>query len=102
MTALYRCDRQAEALAVYRRLRERLDRELGLQPSEELRELERTILTRMLELPAAVAGTAPELPPPSPEPGPSADERKLVTVVLPTWWGRRLSEPSGCRARRGS
>ncbi|HVU78002.1 MAG TPA: BTAD domain-containing putative transcriptional regulator [Gaiellaceae bacterium] len=42
--ALYRAGRQAEALAAYREARDLLDRELGLQPSEELRELERAIL----------------------------------------------------------
>jgi predicted ATPase/DNA-binding SARP family transcriptional activator len=43
MTALYRADRQADALAVYRRGRAVLD-ELGLEPGFELRELERRIL----------------------------------------------------------
>jgi predicted ATPase/DNA-binding SARP family transcriptional activator len=42
--ALYRCGRQAEALAAYREARELLDAELGLEPSEELKELERAIL----------------------------------------------------------
>jgi predicted ATPase/DNA-binding SARP family transcriptional activator len=42
--ALYRAGRQAEALAAYREARELLDRELGLEPGEELRELERAVL----------------------------------------------------------
>lgn len=46
MLALYRADRQAEALAVYRDCRRRLVDELGLEPSDELRELERRIHRR--------------------------------------------------------
>jgi YVTN family beta-propeller protein len=43
MLALYRCGRQAEALDVYREGREVLD-ELGLEPGEALRRLQRSIL----------------------------------------------------------
>ena len=46
MIALHRDDRQAEALAVYRDGRQRLVEELGLEPSDELRELERRIHRR--------------------------------------------------------
>jgi DNA-binding SARP family transcriptional activator len=42
--ALYRSGRQAEALEVYRETRRLLADELGLEPSPELRELERAIL----------------------------------------------------------
>ena len=42
--ALYRGGRQAEALEVYRETRRVLTEELGLEPSPELRELERAIL----------------------------------------------------------
>jgi DNA-binding SARP family transcriptional activator/tetratricopeptide (TPR) repeat protein len=45
MLALYRSGRQADALEVYRRGRESLVEELGLEPGGELRELERAILT---------------------------------------------------------
>src|SRR6185369_339648 len=44
MRALYAAGRHAEALAVYREARQRLDGELGLQPGPALRELERAIL----------------------------------------------------------
>ena len=44
MLALYRSGRQAEALETYRHGRQLLDRELGLEPGVELRELERAIL----------------------------------------------------------
>jgi DNA-binding SARP family transcriptional activator/DNA-binding beta-propeller fold protein YncE len=45
MLALYRSGRQAEALAAYGEAREVLQRDLGLEPGEELRQLERAILT---------------------------------------------------------
>src|SRR4051794_26309322 len=44
MLALYRSGRQAEALGVYRAARRVLVDQLGIEPSEELRELERQIL----------------------------------------------------------
>ena len=44
MLALYRSGRQAEALGTYRNARATLVEELGIEPGEELRELERAIL----------------------------------------------------------
>ena len=44
MTALYRSGRQADALAVFQRARERLVDKLGVEPGRELRELERAVL----------------------------------------------------------
>ena len=44
MLALYRSSRQAEALHVYQVARRELSEELGLEPSEELQQLERAIL----------------------------------------------------------
>ena len=44
MLALYRDGRQAEALAVFRRLRDRLHDELGLEPRSRVRQLELSIL----------------------------------------------------------
>jgi predicted ATPase/DNA-binding SARP family transcriptional activator len=44
MLALYRSGRQADALAVYQRARRTLVDELGIEPGESLRQLERAIL----------------------------------------------------------
>ena len=44
MLALYRAERQADALAAYARARRILDEELGLEPGEELKRLEQAIL----------------------------------------------------------
>jgi len=45
MLALYRCDRAAEALQVYRQARRTMIDELGIEPGERLRQLEHAILT---------------------------------------------------------
>jgi tetratricopeptide (TPR) repeat protein/DNA-binding SARP family transcriptional activator len=45
MAALYRCDRQADALAAYRQTHARLVDELGIEPGHALRALHRRILT---------------------------------------------------------
>jgi len=50
MIALYRCGRQAEALAVYRSARRTLVQELGIEPSPGLRRLERAILEHDVSL----------------------------------------------------
>ena len=54
MVALYRAGRQTEALDHYVELRRRLDDELGLEPSAELRELQRRILEQDPELDPSV------------------------------------------------
>src|SRR3954451_21191581 len=60
MLALYRSGRQAEALGVYRAARRVLVDSLGIEPSEELRELERRILEQDKELTAPVARPRPQ------------------------------------------
>ena len=46
MLALYRSDRQADALQAYQNARRTLVEELGIEPGERLRELERAILAQ--------------------------------------------------------
>ena len=62
MLALYRGDRQAEALAAYQEARRALSEELGIDPSAALRDLERRILQQDPGLALA--------PPPAPRPAP--------------------------------
>ena len=62
MLALYRCDRQAEALQAYQDARRKLVEELGIEPGERLRELERAILAQDPALALASAGNAATKP----------------------------------------
>jgi YVTN family beta-propeller protein len=69
MLALYRCGRHADALDVYRRGRQTLQDELGLETGPELRALEQRILTHDKTLD----------PPPVARPPPRAAERPRIT-----------------------
>ena len=60
--ALYRAERQADALAAYRRARDMLAAELGLEPGEDLRRLEQAVLRQ--EVPAAAPAARHNLPAP--------------------------------------
>jgi predicted ATPase/DNA-binding SARP family transcriptional activator len=71
MLALYRAQRQAEALEAYRRARSHLDEHLGLEPSEELKALEQAILRHEVE---------PALPP---------EERHNLPAQLTSFIGRK-------------
>jgi DNA-binding SARP family transcriptional activator/tetratricopeptide (TPR) repeat protein len=62
MLALYRCGRQADALAAFRQLRTDLVEELGIEPSPQVTELHAQILSASPEL------TAPARPAPVPVP----------------------------------
>ena len=68
MLALYRCGRQADALATYAELRRRLVDELGIEPSKSLRQLEQSILNqeRELDAPGRPRGAGPGPPPDDP------------------------------------
>jgi DNA-binding SARP family transcriptional activator/Tfp pilus assembly protein PilF len=69
MVALYRCGRQADALAAYQRLRATLAEELGLDPGQALRDLETAILRQDRSLDAPVpAGTLQPSAPTAPVP----------------------------------
>ena len=89
MLALYRSERQAEALQAYQEARRALVEELGIEPSERLRELERAVLAQdpslqLVEAPAAVEPPPAEPPPPEPRPEPAPGEtaRRLVTILF--------------------
>jgi DNA-binding SARP family transcriptional activator len=62
MLALYRSGRQAEALSAYRQAQRELSDELGLEPSEELKQLEQAILRQDAELSPAREMPAPATP----------------------------------------
>jgi DNA-binding SARP family transcriptional activator len=82
MLALYRCDRQADALQAYQNARKTLVEELGIEPGRRLRELERAILAQD----AALAITEP--------PGP----REMDVPPSRAW----LASPASTRRRRRS
>jgi DNA-binding SARP family transcriptional activator/tetratricopeptide (TPR) repeat protein len=65
MLALYRSGRQADALAMYHRLRRTLDEELGIDPSKVLRDLETAILRQDPELDAPTPAAASHLASPA-------------------------------------
>jgi DNA-binding SARP family transcriptional activator len=71
MLALYRAGRQADALEAYQEARRVLMDELGLEPSEELRSLQQSILRQDVSLGVAHAATAERAP-----------DRRTVTVLF--------------------
>jgi DNA-binding SARP family transcriptional activator len=89
MLALYRSGRQAEALEAYQATRLLLSEDLGLEPGEGLKSLQRAILSHeaWLDLPVAEAATAADAPPPEAAPSFAAgatirEVRKTVTVLF--------------------
>jgi class 3 adenylate cyclase/DNA-binding winged helix-turn-helix (wHTH) protein len=104
MIALYRSERQADALQAYQDTRRVLTEELGIEPGERLRELERAILAQdpalaLLDLEADEVRAEPDAearpepdgaPPPEPqraEPAPpdtraAPSARRLVSIVF--------------------
>ncbi len=87
--ALYRCDRQADALQAYQDARRSLVDELGIEPGERLRELERAVLAQDPALALALPPPArpqPAEPPPGPREAPAREvtrsARRLVSIVF--------------------
>jgi DNA-binding SARP family transcriptional activator len=107
MLALYRSDRQADALQAYQDARVRLVEELGIEPGERLRELERAVLEQdpdlSLEVPAPAEPDHAE-PPREPDRPVTTGEaprsaRRLVSIVFAdlvgsTGLGERLDPES--------
>src|SRR5581483_8291697 len=81
MLALYRAGRQADALAVYRQASEQLRDELGLEPSNALRELERQILQQDPSLLARPVARARMTRLPSPPGAIIGRERELAEIA---------------------
>jgi YVTN family beta-propeller protein len=75
MLALYRSGRQVEALDVYRQARRRLSDELGLEPGETLKRLERAILEQDPAL-------GPVTPPKKPRPTGGRRRRHIAWASL--------------------
>ena len=105
--ALYRDERQADALAAYRRARRMLAAELGLEPGEELRRLEQAVLRQ--EVPEASLSSRHNLPAPLTSfLGRDHDlarlerllgEARLITLTGPGGAGKtRLAVEAGTRA----
>jgi DNA-binding SARP family transcriptional activator len=92
MLALYRCDRQADALAAYEAARRMLVEELGVEPGPSLRGVQRAILDQdpQLELARAPVRTEAE--------GPALATRKLVTALIARSGARIELDPEARRA----
>jgi predicted ATPase/DNA-binding SARP family transcriptional activator len=116
MLALYRSGRQAEALEVYQRARERLVEALGIEPTRELQELNRRILNQdeALAGPERTGAPTVKLPtPPTPLVGRQRelaelsalladDDVRLITLVGPGGVGKTrlaLATASAAAAR---
>lgn len=93
MLALYRCDRHAEALQAYQRVRTGLGEDLGLEPGPGLVRLERAIVAASPDLdwhgpsprPAAAASAPAVTPAPAATPAPpaaSGPHGGIVTILF--------------------
>lgn len=83
MLALYRSGRQAEALRVYQDARRTLAEELGLEPGQELKELEQAILRQEESVAATPPRRSRVAKPVETQPSRRAREvRKIVTLLF--------------------
>jgi YVTN family beta-propeller protein len=93
MLALYRCGRQAEALAAYGRIRDLLADELGIDPGEPLRRLHASVLAQdpALDWNDGRRTPAEDHPPvtPVPAPAPESPGRRLAGSRELAWARRR-------------
>src|SRR5918999_765610 len=109
MLALYRADRQADALQAYQDARRMLVEELGIEPGERLRALEAAVLAQDPALAAPATAPPPPAaaePPPAPPPMPRPPEkgaaaRRLVSIVFADLVGSTGLAEHRARARAG-
>src|SRR5437764_359719 len=85
MLALYRCGRQADALAAYQRARRVLVEQLAIEPSVPLRQLEQATLRqeRSLDLEVTIAACAPTVAAVSESARPGPHEDRNASHNLP-------------------
>ncbi len=104
MTALYRCDRQADALATYARARDQLADELGIDPGQALQQLELAVLRQDPDLaaPAPVAAKARVLAEPEAADAPAADEVKAPAPAVAPREAAQVPVPLGPTFGRGA
>jgi predicted ATPase/class 3 adenylate cyclase/DNA-binding winged helix-turn-helix (wHTH) protein len=84
MLALYRSERQADALQAYQEARRKLVEELGIEPGARLRELEQAILAQDPALAQPVARSTRGAPVALEEDEPAETPADVVPVDLPT------------------
>ncbi len=102
MTALYRCGRQADALAAYREIAGRLVEELGVDPGPQLRERQAQVLRQDRSLsPAGLIAARPRpepgpAPAPAPAPAPGSGSGSALGAVA---GGAAIDRPAPPRPR---